>query len=58
MVVKIRPGKSFEIEDGVRHLLVEVVEGGSLLVQVRVEDCEAAVVIEPREWRQLAVFLG
>jgi hypothetical protein len=58
MTVKIRPGRSFEVEDGVRHLLVEFVEGGALLVQVRVEDCEAAVAIEPREARQLSTFLA
>jgi hypothetical protein len=58
VTVKIKPGKSFEVEDGVRHLLVEVVEGGSLLVSVRVEDCEAAVAIESREARQLSTFLA
>jgi hypothetical protein len=58
VVVKIAPGRSFEVDDGVRHLYVEVVEGGSLLVQVKVDDCEAAVVLEPREWRQFSAFLS
>lgn len=58
MTVRIAPGASFEVEDGVRHLTVEFVEGGSLLVSVRVEDCEAAVAIDAREARQLSTFLA
>lgn len=58
MTVRIKPGLSFEVIDGVRNLRVEWVEGGSLLVSVQVEDCEAAVAIEPREARQLSTFLA
>lgn len=58
MVVKISPGEWFEVVDGVRCLRVEFVGGGSLLVSVKVEGCEAAVAIEPRESRQLATFLA
>jgi hypothetical protein len=60
MVVRIKPGKSFEVEDEVRHLRIEWVEGGSLLVAVRVKDegLEQAIAIERRESRQLATFLA
>lgn len=58
MTVKIKPGDWFEVVDRVRCLRVEFVEGGSLLVTVKVEGTEAAVVIEPREARQLSAFLA
>lgn len=57
MVVKIAPGQRFEVVDGVRHLIVEWVEGGALLVSVKVEECEAAVAITTYEVRQLLTFL-
>lgn len=58
MTVKITPGRVFEVVDEVRCLRLEFVEGGSLLVTVKVDDVEGVVAIEPREVRQLSTFLG